>query len=119
MFNPYDVPEITVKNLSEKLTNGESFVILDVREPHELQYAKLPDEWITLLPLSKLAREQLNGLPDSLQSKEAEVVVLCHTGRRSAQVTAWLRQNGWTQVFNLQGGIDAYARQIDPTIGVY
>ena len=119
MSNPYHVPEITVKQLSGKLTNGESFVILDVREPHELQYAKLPDEWITLLPLSKLAREQLNGLPESLQARETEVVVMCHTGMRSAQVTAWLRQSGWTQVFNLQGGIDAYARQIDPSIGFY
>jgi sulfur-carrier protein adenylyltransferase/sulfurtransferase len=119
MFNSPHMPEIFVKDLSEKLSNGTPFVLLDVREPHELQYARLPDEWVTPLPLSKLSRELLDGLPESVQSKETEIVVMCHTGRRSAQVTAWLRQNGWTNVYNLAGGIDTYAREIDPSVGFY
>jgi rhodanese-related sulfurtransferase len=113
------VPEIFVKELSEKMSKGNSVVLLDVREPHELQFASLPEEWVTPLPLSKLARELLDGLPESVQSKETEIVVMCHTGRRSAQVTAWLQQNGWTNVYNLRGGIDAYAREIDPSVGFY
>jgi rhodanese-related sulfurtransferase len=119
MPNPYSAPEISVKTLSKKLKNGHSFILMDVREPHELLHAKLNDEWTTLVPLSRLAREQLKGLPDSIQEKETEIIVMCHTGVRSAQVTAWLRQNGWNNVFNLEGGIHAYANQIDPTVGYY
>ena len=113
------IPEIDVQTLSEKLSHREAFVLLDVREAHEFEYAKLPDEWVTPLPLSKLARELLDGLPESTQAKDTEIVVMCHTGRRSAQVTAWLRQNGWTNVYNLTGGIEAYARHIDPSVGFY
>lgn len=115
----YDLPEISVKELAQKLANGASFVLLDVREPQELEYAKLKDEWTTLVPLSQLARELTNALPDSVQDKDTEIVVMCHTGQRSAQVTAWLLQNGWTNVSNLRGGIEAYARVVDPTVGFY
>ncbi|HNB55250.1 MAG TPA: rhodanese-like domain-containing protein [Anaerolineales bacterium] len=115
----YNLPEISVKDLAQKLENGASFVLLDVREPEELMYAKLKDEWTTLVPLSKLARELTNALPDAVQDKDAEIVVMCHTGQRSAQVTGWLIQNGWKNVFNLRGGIEAYARLIDPTVGFY
>jgi rhodanese-related sulfurtransferase len=114
----YAIPEITVHDLAQKLATSIPFVLLDVREPHELAYAKLMDEWGTLVPLSRLARELTNALPDNLH-KNAEIVVMCHTGQRSAQVTAWLRQNGWTNVHNLAGGIDAYARLIDPSVGFY
>ncbi len=117
--NRYALPQIQVQALSEKIANGETLVLLDVREPEELLYAKLPDEWVTPLPLSKLARELLDGLPASIQNKETEIVVMCHTGQRSAQVTTWLRQNGWTNVYNLAGGIEAYARLIDPSVGFY
>lgn len=117
--NPYAVPQIHVQELSQKLTDGEALVLLDVREPDEFLYAKLPDEWVTRLPLSKLARDLLSGLPESIQAKGTEIVVMCHTGQRSAQVTAWLRQNGWTNVYNLAGGIEAYARLIDPSVGFY
>jgi rhodanese-related sulfurtransferase len=51
--------------------------------------------------------------------KEATVVVFCHHGIRSAQVAAWLLDQGWQSVYNLAGGIDAYARQVDPSIGFY
>lgn len=113
------IPEISVQELAQKLSDGTSFVLLDVREPHELSYAKLKDEWVTLVPLSKLSRERLDALPDSVEDKEAEIVVMCHTGHRSAQVTMWLRQNGWKKVFNLAGGIDEYARRVDPSVGFY
>jgi len=125
MSNPNALPEISVQDLSQKLSTGDSFILMDVREPHELQYAKLPDEvcgythTVTFVPMSKLAQELLDGLPETVQDKETEIVVMCHTGRRSGQVTAWLRQNGWTNVHNLTGGIDAYARLIDPSVGLY
>lgn len=113
------LPHITVKELSQKIQENQAFVIMDVREPQELEYAKLNDEWITLVPLSRLAREGINALPENCQNQNSEIVVMCHTGQRSAQVTAWLIQNGWANVHNLTGGIEAYARQIDPTVGFY
>lgn len=118
MPNPYGVPEVSVQTLAEKRTNEEDFILLDVREPHELQFAEIEDG-VTLLPLSLLAEQKLDAIPEALEDKEQEIVVMCHTGRRSAQVTAWLRQQGWTSVFNLDGGIEAYALEIDPDVGRY
>ena len=119
MPNVYGAPEIDVTALNNKVEAGEEFILLDVREPHELGYAQLDFDQTTLLPLSRLAREQLKALPESMRDKDREVVVMCHHGVRSAQVTAWLIQNGWENVTSLMGGIDAWAREIDPTVGFY
>lgn len=119
MSNPYGVPGISVRELEEKRARGDEFVLLDVREPQEWRYASMSGD-VTKVPLSELARRRLEALPDNLrEDKEAEVVVMCHHGVRSAQVTAWLRENGWQNVLNLDGGIDAYAREIDPSVGLY
>jgi rhodanese-related sulfurtransferase len=112
------IPEITVAELAAKRTAGESFILLDVREPFELGYANL-GEWVLTAPMSQLARQQLAALPAEAQDQTAEIVVMCHHGSRSAQVTAWLRRQGWQNVWNLQGGIDAYAREVDAAVGVY
>jgi rhodanese-related sulfurtransferase len=117
-MNPNPIPEITPTELARKRASGEAFVLLDVREPVELHYANL-GEGVVLAPLSRLATEQLAALPVVAQDKAAEIVVMCHHGVRSAQVVAWLRQQGWTNVWNLAGGIDAYAHDVDPTVGVY
>ncbi|MFQ5435920.1 MAG: rhodanese-like domain-containing protein, partial [Anaerolineae bacterium] len=67
-----------------------------------------------------LARQGMGALPTAVtQNKDTEIVVMCHHGIRSAQVVAWLRQQGWTNVWNMTGGIDAYATAVDPTIGRY
>ena len=119
MPNPYGAPETDVQTVSQKLNDKENFVLVDVREPDELRLASLNFNQVEPLPLSVLAREQLNGLPDSMQDKDAEIVVFCHTGVRSAQVTVWLRNNGWSNVLSMAGGIDAWARQIDNSVGFY
>ena len=84
----------------------------------ELRLANLGPE-VLGVPLSQLARSREAALPDSLLDKEAEIVVFCHTGVRSAQVTAWLRTLGWKNVWSMAGGIDAYALEIDPSVGRY
>lgn len=118
-MNPYGVPGFSVQEVAEKLANGENFILLDVREPHELLYANLGDGVLTA-PLSQLAQQGPEALPEEVSAdKEAEIVVMCHHGNRSAQVTAWLLQQGWSNVFNMDGGIDAYAMAIDPSIGRY
>jgi rhodanese-related sulfurtransferase len=92
---------------------------LDVREPQELTYARLSDRRLDLAPLSRLAQAGPGALPEPARSKDATIYVMCHHGNRSSQVTAWLAQQGWRNVFNVRGGIDAYAREIDPAVGLY
>lgn len=111
--------EITVTQLSEKLKSDEKFILLDVRELSELNYAKLTDSRLEVVPLSRLAREGLNALPESARSQEAVIYVMCHHGSRSMQVTAWLAQQGWRNIFNVRGGIDEYARRVDAAVGFY
>jgi rhodanese-related sulfurtransferase len=113
------IPEITVADLSEKLKSEDTFILLDVREPHELNFAKITDSRLDITPMSRMAREGTNALSESAKSPEATIYVMCHHGNRSAQVTAWLAQQGWKNVFNVRGGIDEYARQIDHSVGFY
>jgi rhodanese-related sulfurtransferase len=113
------LPEITVTELSEKLDSQEQFILLDVREPHELNFAKVSDGRLELTPMSRLAREGPQALSDAARAQDTTIYVLCHHGNRSAQVTAWLAQQGWKNVFNVRGGIDEYARAIDNSVGFY
>ena len=112
-------PEITVTQLSEKLKSEDKFILLDVRELTELNNAKLADSRLEVTPMSRLAREGTNALSDSVRSQEVPVYVMCHHGNRSMQVTMWLAQQGWKNVFNVRGGIDEYARKVDQSVGFY
>lgn len=118
------LPEITPQELSAWLKeNRANLMVLDVREPYEFPRAKITDERVVFAPLSDLARKGLEGLPEKVkehkEKADAPLVVLCHHGSRSSQVTAWLMSLGWPNVYNLTGGIDAYARLVDPQIGLY
>jgi len=119
MPNPFGAPEISVQAVQAKRQAGESFVWLDVREPHEVDHVSIDDQQVVTLPLSELAARQLDALPALLQDKDSEIITFCHHGMRSAQVTAWLRQQGWTNVTNMTGGIDAWALEIDPLLSRY
>ncbi|MCB8988731.1 MAG: hypothetical protein H6661_13405 [Ardenticatenaceae bacterium] len=117
------LPQVTVQEVAEKLRqrhqNGRHFILLDVREPLEFQHASLGNE-AEPAPLSTLAQEGVNALPEAVRrDKDTEIVVMCHHGVRSAQVTMWLRQQGWRHVFNMNGGINAYALEVDPAVGRY
>ena len=113
------LPEITVTQLAEKLNSENQFILLDVREPHEVNLAKVSDSRLEVTPMSRLAREGTNALSDSARAQDATIYVMCHHGNRSAQVTAWLAQQGWKNVFNVRGGIDEYARNVDQSVGFY
>lgn len=113
------LPEIDVKDLAEKLKSEEEFILLDVREDDELVRAKITDKRLFHLPLSRLASQGTAALPASAQGPERSVYVLCHHGNRSTQVTRWLIKAGWTNVINVRGGIDEYARQVDRSVGMY
>jgi len=111
--------EVSVNHLAQRLKTDDQFVVLDVRETWELKRAALQDRRLQVRPLSRLAQEGVAGLPEAARSPETEIYVLCHHGARSADVTAWLLAQGWMRTFSVAGGIDAYARAIDSSVGTY
>lgn len=118
-MNPYGVPGYSAGEVARKLAAGETLLLLDVREPFELALASF-GESILHAPLSELAVDRELALPEDVRRDlDQEIIVICHHGNRSAQVTAWLRHLGYSNSYNLDGGIDDYAREVDPSIGVY
>lgn len=107
----YGVQQIDVKQLAQKMQNGEDFILLDVREAFELEISKL-NKFIHI-PMNEIyeKHEQLD--------KHKEIIVICRTGNRSNKVSAYLMNKGFSNVKNLAGGINAYAEEIDPNITVY
>ena len=112
-------PEITVTELGEKLKSDEKFILLDVRELSELNQAKITDPRLEVVPMSLLAQKGLKALSEAVRAQEIPVYVLCHHGNRSAQATMWLAKQGYKNVFNVHGGINAYARKVDSSVGLY
>jgi rhodanese-related sulfurtransferase len=86
-------------------------LLLDVREPWEFQTCRLPES--LLVPIREL-QARVGELDAS-----AETVVICHHGARSMQVALYLERLGFDKVFNLAGGMDAWARTVDPAMPVY
>ena len=113
------IPLITVEELAAKFQSRDQFIVLDVREVWELDLAKIVDDRLTVLPMSRLAAEGIMALPESAKSQDSEIFVLCHHGVRSAEVTNWLVSQGWKNTFSVTDGIDEYARKIDGSVGFY
>jgi len=114
------IPGITPRELAEKLKSESSFVLLDVRELWEVSYARIDDPRLVILPLSQLAHSREAALPEAMISDtDAEIVVMCHHGIRSADVTRWLLKQGWKNTRSLEGGIAAYASEVDKSVGWY
>ena len=103
--------EMTPRALAERMSAGVSPELLDVREPYEWSIARLPDA--RLVPL--------DALPEAVQTldRDAELVVYCHHGMRSAAAVAWLRERGFARARNLTGGIDRWSREVDPSTRRY
>jgi adenylyltransferase/sulfurtransferase len=112
MFFGPPVPEVTATKLSELKASGEEFLLLDVRHPEELAIADLGG---TLVPMEELSTK----LEEVAPQKEGHIVVMCRSGSRSAHVVAWMQQLGYTNVFNLAGGIIAWSREVDPSVAIY
>ena len=114
-----EVPEIDVHELARKLQSGESFILLDVREAWELDHAMIVDSRLKVVPTSRLAQLGVGVFSEEIQRKDAEILVLCHHGVRSASVTQWMLAQSWTNVFSVRGGIAEYARVVDASVGKY
>jgi adenylyltransferase/sulfurtransferase len=103
--------EITARELSTQLKNGKFIRLLDVREPHELIISHL--EGAQNLPLGEIA-----GHLSELDSAQ-EIVLFCKTGSRSRKALELLSGAGFKKVKHLKGGINAWAREVDPELPVY
>ena len=105
-------PEITTEAFAKQRQQPNPPVLLDVREPWEFQTASLPNS--LLMPMGEVASRAHSEL-----DPDAPIVVMCHHGARSLNVALWLRDQGFTHVQSLSGGIDAWSRSIDPGIPRY
>jgi adenylyltransferase/sulfurtransferase len=105
------IPVIPVYELKRKMDAREAFELIDVREPFEYEIARI--DGAKLIPLGEIAERT-----DELQ-REQPIVVHCHSGMRSAEAVRLLQQRGFSNVYNLEGGIDAWSDQIDPNVPKY
>jgi rhodanese-related sulfurtransferase len=106
-----ELEEISPAKLKERLERGERPVILDVREPGEIAIAPFPGS--RHIPMG-----EITGRLAELDS-DAETIVVCHHGIRSAQVAMYLSHVGFRRVLNLSGGTDAWAVIVDPGMTRY
>lgn len=106
--------EITPVEVHQLLENGAPVVMIDVREVFEHKVACI--DGAELIPMNTVPGQlqHLEGVAD-----EKKLVVFCHHGMRSLSVVNWLRQHGVENCQSMKGGIDAWGRQIDPTVPLY
>jgi rhodanese-related sulfurtransferase len=103
--------EVTVQELKQLKDSKADFQLIDVREPHEFDLCNLDGE---LIPQAEI--------PMNVEkiSRDKKVVIHCRSGSRSGNMIAWLEKNhGFTNLYNLKGGILAWADQIDPSVPKY
>ncbi len=105
------VPEIDVETLKQRIDNGDQFVLVDVREKYEYDIARIPGA--KLIPLG-----ELHSRMSELDSAD-EIVIHCKMGSRSAQAVRELQAAGFGKLWNVEGGILAWADRIDPTVAKY
>ena len=104
--------EITAEQVRAKLDSGETFLLLDVREPWEFETARI--EGAKLMPMGDVPSRAHQEL-----DPEASIVVICHHGVRSMSVTAWLRQQGFEKAQSMRGGINEWSRSVDAKVPTY
>ncbi len=111
-FTPISTTDFAIKQAAAP---ADSLQLIDVRELAEVEIATLPG--FTVLPLS--AYDEWSGNIKERFNPEQETYVLCHHGMRSAQMCNWLVEQGFTKVYNISGGIDAYSVMVDTTVPRY
>lgn len=109
--NPDARTEFTPLELIQEMEKRKDLLMLDVREPMEIQICHLDNA--LHVPMGQIP-SKLEDLP-----KNKDLVVFCHMGMRSKQVMKYLRSNGFSRVFNLKGGIDRWSVEVDPKVKRY
>ena len=112
--DPASIPiEIDVRNVKSMMDTDEDFLLLDVREQAEYNFVHI--DGAVLTPLSEI-QNRISALEPH---RERHIVVHCHKGGRSLQVTQWLRTLGFSSVQNMTGGIDAWSLSMDASLPRY
>ena len=106
------IGELTVQQFLARRAQGAPMTLLDVREEWEIRLSPAPSQYLHI-PMGQIPER--SGEMDPA----AEIVVMCRSGGRSMEVARYLLRSGFATVFNLQGGILAWSRDIDPAIPVY
>ncbi|OGT46885.1 MAG: hypothetical protein A3E83_09005 [Gammaproteobacteria bacterium RIFCSPHIGHO2_12_FULL_41_20] len=104
------IPEISVQELAALQKSGKDLLILDVRNPDEYAICNIGG---LLIPANEVSARLQELNPDK------HTIIHCHGGGRSRRVTEFLINHGFKRVFNLKGGITAWAKEIDPTMPTY
>jgi adenylyltransferase/sulfurtransferase len=105
------ITEMSPHELKRRMDAAEPLELIDVREPFEYEIARI--EGSKLIPLAKIA-ERLDEL-----DRGRPIIIHCHSGKRSAEAVRLLQQRGFSEIYNLEGGIDAWSDQIDPGVPKY
>ncbi len=103
--------DLSVEDLARWRSEGKDFVLLDVREPYEIATAAIDGS--TTIPMRELP-SRLGDLPP-----DKPIAVICHHGGRSELVAQFLAARGFSDVHNVDGGIDEYALVVDPSVPRY
>ena len=109
--NNRTMKEVTVQELKKMMDSGADFQLIDVREPHEYDFCNINGE---LIPQG--------DIPDNIDKidRNKKVILQCRSGSRSGNMVQWLeKKHGFQNLYNLKGGILAWAREIDPSVPTY
>ncbi len=112
-YQPDPLWEVTPRQVRHAMERGDDLFLLDVRQPEEHAAASVAGA--TLIPMGEVP-SQLQALAEHA---DRPVVVMCHHGKRSLQVTAYLRQQGFDDVRSMAGGIDAWSLGVDTAVPRY
>lgn len=105
------IPHLSAAELAQRLQSADAPVVLDVREPWEFATCAIAGS--THVPMRDVPARMAE------LEEDKEIVCVCHHGMRSLQVGVFLTRNGFARVYNLSGGIDAWAAQVEPTMPRY
>jgi len=105
------VNQIAPQQLKHRLSDAAAPLLLDVREPWEFEICRIPGS--VLMPMGTVVARHSELDPN------VETVVICHHGTRSMQVAMFLEKAGFTRVYNLSGGVAAWARTVEASMPVY
>ncbi len=105
------VKDLTPRELADRLRGEDPPLLVDVREEREFQFARIAGAELRPLSQVQIWKDELD--------KAREIVLYCHSGSRSLSVAHYLTVQGYTRLLNLRGGIDAWSREVDPTVPRY
>ncbi len=113
-----DIASISANELKGRMDRGERLVLLDVREPEERAFCAIPVSSTTTdlhIPIGELT----NRYAELSEANAVPLVIYCHLGMRSMAAARWLAAHGYSELHNLDGGIEAWSVEVDPNTARY